>query len=176
VLGSNPARQAACSTRLSLDSPQLHAFTDCWNSGRIVHFASVIRILVADDHEVIRAGVRTILSARGDIEVYEACDGAEAVRKAMELNPDLVIMDLTMPVMGGYAAAGELRRLMPQLPILFFSIHDGATLIRDAKRVGARGFLNKRDASETLVDAVNELVVHKGTFFPDSAEPETIAS
>jgi DNA-binding NarL/FixJ family response regulator len=145
-------------------------------SNTVVHFAAVIRVLVADDHEVIRAGVRTILSARGDIEVFEACDGADAVAKATKLAPDLVIMDLTMPVMGGYAAAGELRKLMPQLPILFFSIHDGATLVRDAKRVGARGFLNKRDASETLLDAINELVIQKGTFFPDATEPEIIAS
>jgi DNA-binding NarL/FixJ family response regulator len=136
----------------------------------------VIRVLIADDHEVIREGVRSILRTRGDIEVYEASDGAEAVSRAVELKPDLIILDLTMPVMGGYAAAGQLRNIMPELPVLFFSIHDGAQLIRDAKRVGARGFLNKRDASETLLDAVYELVIHKGTFFPDSTEPEVLTS
>jgi DNA-binding NarL/FixJ family response regulator len=136
----------------------------------------VIRVLIADDHEVIREGVRSILRARGEIEVFEASDGAEAIDKAVLLKPDLVILDLTMPVMGGYAAAGHLQNIMPDMPILFFSIHDGAQLIRDAKRVGARGFLNKRDASETLLDAVYELVIHKGTFFPDSAEPQVLIS
>lgn len=68
----------------------------------------MIRVLIADDHGVIRAGVRTILSARADIEVHEACDGAEAIGKTLELVPDLVILDLTMPVIGGYAAAVEL--------------------------------------------------------------------
>ena len=136
---------------------------------------SVIRILIADDHAVIRAGVRTILMSRADIEVDEAVDGAEAVGKALRFKPDLVILDLTMPVMGGYAAAVELRRVVPEIPVLFFSIHDGPQLIRDAKEVGARGFLRKSDAAYALLDAVDELVNCKGTFFPESAETEVFS-
>jgi DNA-binding NarL/FixJ family response regulator len=132
----------------------------------------LIRILIADDHAVIRAGVRTILTSRADIEVDEAVDGAEAVGKALRFKPDLVILDLTMPVMGGYAAAVELRRLAPEIPVLFFSIHEGPQLIRDAKEVGARGFLKKSDAACALLDAVDELVTYKGTFFPESAETQ----
>ena len=132
----------------------------------------VIRILIADDHAVIRAGVRTILTSRADIEVHEAADGAEAVGKALRFKPDLVILDLTMPVMGGYAAAIELRRVAPEIPVLFFSIHEGAQLIRDAKEVGARGFLRKSDAAYALLDAVDELVTYKGTFFPEATGTE----
>ena len=132
----------------------------------------MIRILIADDHAVIRAGVRAILTSRADIEVDEAVDGAEAVAKALRFKPDLVILDLTMPVMGGYAAAVELRRLAPEIPVLFFSIHEGTQLIRDAKEVGARGFLKKSDAAYALLDAVDELVTYKGTYFPESTESQ----
>jgi DNA-binding NarL/FixJ family response regulator len=132
----------------------------------------VIRILIADDHAVIRAGVRTILMSRADIEVDEAVDGAEAVGKALRCKPDLVILDLTMPVMGGYMAAAELRRLAPEIPVLFFSIQESAQLIRDAKEIGARGFVRKSDSAYALLDAVDELVTYKGTFFPEPRETE----
>lgn len=135
----------------------------------------MIRVLIADDHAVIRAGVRTILTARADIEVDEAVDGAEAVGKVLRFRPDLVILDLTMPVMGGYAAALELRRLAPEIPVLFFSIHEGAQLIRGAKEVGARGFLKKSDAAHALLDAVDEVVTYNGTFFPEATESQVFA-
>jgi DNA-binding NarL/FixJ family response regulator len=125
----------------------------------------LIRVLIADDHDVVRAGARFILSA-GDVKVYEASNGIEAVRKALEFKPDLVILDLTMPVMGGYAAAKELHRVVPNIPVLFFSMHHTPKLVEDAKKVGARGFVHKANATKALLDAVNQLVVHKGTYFP----------
>jgi len=125
----------------------------------------LIRVLIADDHDVVRSGARLILSA-GDVKVLEATNGVEAVSKALEFKPDLVILDLTMPVMGGYAAAKELRRIAPDIPILFFSMHHSPKLVEDAKKVGARGFINKANATKTLMAAVNELVVNKGTYFP----------
>lgn len=129
-----------------------------------------IRVLVTDDHDVVRKGVRTILSA-GHIEVCgEACNGSEAVGKALELQPDLIILDLTMPVMGGFEAAIELCKLLPGTPILFYSIYQGEALVKEARRIGARGFVSKNRVGETLLKAVNILVVQKGTFFPDSAE------
>ena len=132
----------------------------------------VISVLIADDHAVIRAGVRAILTSRSDIEVHEASDGAEAVGKALQLRPDVVILDLTMPVMDGYAAALELRRLLPEIPVLFFSVHDEAQLVQDAKEVGARGFLKKSDAAYALLDAVDEVVTFKSTFFPETKATE----
>lgn len=127
-----------------------------------------MRVLIADDHEVIRAGVRLILSNDHDIETFEASNGKEVVTKTLELLPDLVILDLTMPVMDGYQAAQELRKLAPSIPILVLTIHHGTQVVKEAKAVGVRGFVNKREASRTLLDAVYELVLHKGTFFPDS--------
>jgi DNA-binding NarL/FixJ family response regulator len=132
--------------------------------------AKNIRVLIADDHEVVRRGVRTILSA-GDVEVCgEAANGSEAISKAVELRPDLVILDLTMPVMGGFEAAAEIHRMLPKMPILFYSMHDGAQVIREAQRIGARGFVNKGRLSDTLLQAVTVLVVQRGTFFPDTTE------
>lgn len=96
----------------------------------------------------------------------EASDGREAISKAMALKPDLIILDLTMPVLGGYAAATELQQLLPKVPILFYSMHEGAHLINEAKQIGVRGYVSKSHISDTLLDAVDALVLRKGTFFP----------
>jgi DNA-binding NarL/FixJ family response regulator len=117
----------------------------------------------------VRRGVRSILLSRPDVEVCgEACDGKEAIEKALELKPDVIVLDLTMPVMGGFAAAAELRRRLPDVPILFYSIHDGAYLVAEAKRLGVQGFVSKSRISETLLEAIDALVVRKTTFFPPS--------
>ena len=131
----------------------------------------MIRVLIADDHEVIRAGVRSILS-KGEIELFEAANGVEAVSKTIELKPDLVILDLTMPVMGGYAAAKEIRRLGLNVPILFFTIHESVQLVRDAGQIPAQGYVCKSHAAKMLQTAVYELTLRKGTFFqePDADE------
>jgi len=110
--------------------------------------AFMIRAIIADDHAFFRIVVRTILKKRGDIEVHEASDGAEAVAKALELKPDVVILDLNMPVMNGYEAAAELRRLLPEIPILFFSTQNRTQLAADARSVGVQGFVNKTDANK----------------------------
>ena len=113
--------------------------------------------------------MRSILLSRPDIEVCgEACDGKEAVDRALELKPDIIVLDLTMPVMGGFAAAAELLRRLPEIPILFYSIHDGSYLIAEAKRLGVQGFVSKSRISETLLEAIDSLVVRKATFFPSS--------
>jgi DNA-binding NarL/FixJ family response regulator len=129
-----------------------------------------IRVLIADDHDAVRKGVRAILTSAHIDVCGEAENGSEAVAKAIELKPDLVILDLTMPVMGGFEAAMELRRSVPKLPVLFYSIHEGPQLIKEAKRIGVRGFVNKNRVSDTLLDAVSVLVLQGGTFFPDPTE------
>jgi DNA-binding NarL/FixJ family response regulator len=128
-------------------------------------------VLIADDHEAIRKGVRTILRSREDVEICgEASNGSEAVRMAVELKPDLIILDLTMPVMGGFAAAKELRQLLTKMHILFYSMHEGTQLIKEAKQAGARGFVSKSRISETLLDALDSVVVRNGTFFPNGGD------
>jgi DNA-binding NarL/FixJ family response regulator len=129
--------------------------------------SALIRVLIADDHDAIRRGVRSVLLTNVEIDVCaEAANGKEAIAKALECQPDIIILDLTMPVMGGFAAAIELRRILPDVPILFYSMHQGEHLIREAKRIGVQGFVSKGSSSETLLGAVDALVVRKGTFFP----------
>jgi DNA-binding NarL/FixJ family response regulator len=126
-----------------------------------------MRCLLVDDHESVRAGVTAILSSRANIEVCgEASNGREAVEKARELHPDLIILDVTMPVMDGINSAKEIRTFLPDVPILFFSMHDGVYLVHEAKMAGGQGFVSKTDASATLLDAVDALA-NKQTYFPD---------
>lgn len=126
-------------------------------------------MLIADDHSAVRRGVRSILLTRDDVEICgEAYDGRDAVNRALKLRPDLIILDLTMPVMGGFEAARVLRKILPETPILFYSMHHGDQLIQDVKQLGVQGFVCKDEDSGTLLNAVDVLVVRKGTFFPDS--------
>ena len=134
-----------------------------------------MRCLLVDDHESVRMGVTAILSSRSNIEVCgEAVNGQEAVEKARDLKPDLIIMDVNMPVLDGIHSAKEIRTFLPDVPILFFSMHDGVYLVHEAKMAGGQGFVNKTDARATLLDAVDALV-KKQTYFPDRSRSKRTA-
>jgi two-component system, NarL family, nitrate/nitrite response regulator NarL len=129
-----------------------------------------MRCLLVDDHESVRAGVTAILSSRPNIEVCgEATNGQEAVEKARALQPDLIILDVTMPVLDGIHSAKEIRTFLPDVPILFFSMHDGIYLVHEAKMAGVQGFVSKTDARATLLDAIDALA-NKQTYFPDHSK------
>ena len=123
-----------------------------------------MRILIADDHPIVRRGVCSILESRKDLQVCaEASDGEEAVQKAIELKPDAVILDVTMPRLDGFQAAKRILESL-QVPILMLSMHDGDEMIRLAISVGAKGFINKTAIVESLLTAV-DIVMAGGTFF-----------
>jgi DNA-binding NarL/FixJ family response regulator len=125
-----------------------------------------LRILIADDHESVRKGVCVILGTRGDIEVCgEASNGREAIAKALELKPDLIILDVTMPVVNGMDAAEVIRKSLPRVPILFLSMHENRQIIAEAKRIGVRGYVRKSDAAATLLNAIDALLRDE-PFFP----------
>jgi DNA-binding NarL/FixJ family response regulator len=125
-----------------------------------------VRVLIADDHEAVRRGVCAILESRVGLEVCgEAKDGAEAVEKARELQPDLIILDITMPVLGGLAAAREIRMFLPRTPILIFSMHESREMMEEARKIGAQGYVTKQEAGRSLLDAVDALALSQ-TFFP----------
>ena len=126
-----------------------------------------IRVLIADDHDAIRKGVATILSHDGIEVCGEASNGIEAVTNAVQLRPDIVILDLTMPLMGGFEAARKLRKVLPDIPILIYSMHGSDQLIKEIRRLGLQGFVSKSDISKVLPEAVNAVVDQKATFFPD---------
>jgi DNA-binding NarL/FixJ family response regulator len=127
------------------------------------------RILVADDHEVVRQGIRMILEARPDWEICgEAENGQEAIRLAAELRPDVIIMDITMPVMSGLEAAKELSKLRLPSRILIFTMHESKTLDASVRKVGAHGYVVKSRASRDLIEALERLL-SGGTFFDDAS-------
>lgn len=124
------------------------------------------RILIADDHELMRRGLRGLIeSQEGWAVCGEALEGNEAVRKAKELKPDLVIMDINMPELGGLAAANLIRRENEGTRILFFTVHDSEEVLREIVESGAHGYVAKSRAGQDLVDAVRDILSGK-TFFP----------
>jgi DNA-binding NarL/FixJ family response regulator len=126
-----------------------------------------LRVLIADDHESVRKGVCVILGTRGDIEVCgEASNGREAIDKAKELQPDLIILDITMPVLSGIDAAEVIRTALPHVPILFLSMHQSRQIVAEAKRIGVQGYVRKSEAATTLLNAV-DAVLRNEPFFPD---------
>jgi DNA-binding NarL/FixJ family response regulator len=126
-----------------------------------------MRILIADDHEVIRRGVIRVLQSRGDVEeCAEATNGKEAVEKALVWKPDLVLLDVRLPVLSGFDAAKEIKQHEPDIPILFFSIHDTKEILEQARSVGD-GFILKDKIVEMLPNAI-DVLCHNQTFFPSA--------
>jgi DNA-binding NarL/FixJ family response regulator len=125
----------------------------------------MLRILIADDHEVARRGIRSLLEAHPGWEICgEAKDGREAVESANKLKPDLVLLDIGMPRLNGLDAARQILATCPETRILILTMHDSDQVVRDVLAVGARGFLLKSDAGRDLVAAV-EALQHQRTFF-----------
>jgi len=116
------------------------------------------RILVADDHEVVRKGLVALLQQQPNWEVCgEAADGREAVEKTRELKPDVVILDIGMPSLNGLEATRQILKLNAQAKVLILTLHDSDQVVRDVLNAGARGFLLKSDAARDLVAAVEAL-------------------
>ena len=115
----------------------------------------MIRVLLVDDHAVVRTGFRLLLQAKPDIAVVgEAESGEAACQRYVELSPDVVVMDIAMPGMGGIEALRRIRAHDPQARVLALSAHDDPMHARRALREGALGFLSKRSAPEALLEAV----------------------
>src|ERR1700732_1389998 len=133
-----------------------------------------MRSLIADDHDAIRSSVIRVLQSRADVEeCAEATNGKEAVEKALAWKPDLVLLDARLPVLSGFDAAKEIKQHSPDIPILFFSIHDTNETLEQARLVGD-GFILKDKIVEMLPSAI-EALRHKQPFFPAHADSEDTA-
>jgi len=121
-----------------------------------------VRILIGDDHEIVRRGLRALLSSRSKWEVVaEAATGREAVESARRLKPDIVILDITMPDSNGLDAARIMSRELPKTEILILTMHESLQLAREVINVGARGCVLKSDAESELLTAVETLSQHR---------------
>ena len=131
------------------------------------------KILIVDDHEVVRQGIRTILRARSQWEVCgEAVNGRDAIEKAQSLDPDVIIMDITMPEMSGIEATREITKLKLRAAVLVFTMHESKNLATTVQDAGARGFVLKSHAARDLLDALEALMAG-GTFFGADPGKET---
>jgi len=130
--------------------------------------AKRIRILLADDHAVLRAGLRALLAAQGDLEVVgEASEGAEAIRLCQALRPDVVVMDISMPGVSGIDATACIKRDLPSTKVLILSMHDDRGYLRQVLRVGASGYVLKKAADTELLAAIRAAA--RGDVFLDPA-------
>ena len=123
------------------------------------------RILIADDHDVVRSGLRAILEAQeGWVVVAEAADGRDAVEKATETKPDIAILDYSLPFANGAEVTRQIRVRVPGVEVLIFTMHDSDDIVLDLLSAGAKGYLLKSDARKFLLTAVESLVAHKPFF------------
>jgi DNA-binding NarL/FixJ family response regulator len=132
------------------------------------------RILIADDHADVRAGLRAILGVQpGWTIVAEAADGRQAVDLVAETCPDVVVLDYRLPVMNGVDATRAIRASRPETEVLIFTMHGSRHLIRRLLEAGARGYLSKSEARRLLIAAVTSLAQHE-PFFPDSVPTDLL--
>jgi len=130
-----------------------------------------IRILIADDHALVRESIRAILANQGDMEIIAtAGDGSEAVQLALTHQPDVVVMDISMPSMDGLHATELIHRAQEDTNIVILSMHVNAALVQQALRMGARGYVLKRRATEELPDAIRA-AVHGEVFLSPAIPP-----
>ena len=126
-----------------------------------------IRVLLADDHQLIRSGLRLVLEREADIIVAgEACDGREAVALAKSLRPDVIVMDIGMPNLNGIEAAHQMTQDRPKVTIVMLSMHSDESYVLRALRAGARGYLLKDSAEADLIKAVHVVAGGKSFFSP----------
>ncbi len=129
------------------------------------------RVMLADDHAVVRRGLRTLIEGVPGWEVVaEAANGTEAVALAVEAKPDILIMDLSMPGLGGVDATLEVRKKLPQVEILILTMHESDRLAGQALRAGARGYLLKGESEDKLLEALEALSRHQPYFSPSVSE------
>ena len=130
-----------------------------------------MRVLIVDDHEIVRRGVRSLLLSQANCDVCgEAVDGLDAVEKARELKPDVIVMDVSMPNLNGLDATRQVRRILPQTEVLILSQHDSAEMVRQAFHAGARGYVVKSSISRQLVAALDKVSRHEPFFDNGVAE------
>ena len=126
--------------------------------------AAKLRVLLADDHNVVRAGLKSLIDAQADMEVIaEAADGEAACRRAVETGPDVAVLDVSMPLLGGAAAAERIKHDRPDARVLALTVHEDRGYLQQLMQAGASGYLLKRAAADELIRAIRT-VARGGTY------------
>ena len=134
----------------------------------------MIRVLLADDHSIVRAGLRRIVEESGDMEVVaEASDGRGAVFQARSCNPDVAVVDISMPVLDGLEVTSQLQGEIPDLPIIILTMHEEDQYVVRAIEAGAMGYITKKSAPEQLVRAIRR--VHGGQRYLSAEATDALA-
>src|SRR3954452_14683918 len=121
----------------------------------------MIRVLLADDHELLRKGVRALLETHENIEVCgEAVNGHETIQQVIDLRPDVAVLDITMPGINGLEVTAEIRQSVPETEVLIFSAQESENMVREVLGAGARGFIFKADAPSHLTAAIEAVAKH----------------
>jgi two-component system, NarL family, response regulator NreC len=123
-----------------------------------------IKVLIADDHSIVRAGLRTLIKAEADLELIgEATGGVEAIEKVQLLHPDVLVLDLSMPDLDGLAVTRQLKELKSTCSILILTVHEDEALLREAIKIGSAGYIIKHAADDELISAIR--AVHRGEIY-----------
>ena len=131
----------------------------------------MIKVLLADDHSIVRAGLRRIVEESGDMEVVaEADDGREAIQLVQKTDPDVAVVDISMPGLDGLEVIGRLQTLKPELPILVLTMHEEGQYVVRTIEAGAKGYLTKQSAPEQLVKAIRKIYDGKRYITDEAAE------
>jgi DNA-binding NarL/FixJ family response regulator len=124
-----------------------------------------VNILVADDHDIVREGLKTLLQSQPKWKICdEASTGREAVEKARQHKPDIIVLDFSMPELNGLEATRQIRKILPRTEVLILTMHDSEQLAKEVLQAGARGYLLKTHAKKQLVPAVAALAEHQPYF------------
>jgi DNA-binding NarL/FixJ family response regulator len=130
--------------------------------------AAKLRVLLADDHNVVRAGLRALIDAQDDMEVVaEAADGESACRLTAELGPDVAVLDVSMPILGGARATARIARDRPGTKVVALTVHEDRGYLQQLLQAGAAGYVLKRAAADDLIHAIRT-VARGGTFLDPS--------
>ncbi|MEI7880374.1 MAG: response regulator transcription factor, partial [bacterium] len=132
---------------------------------------SSLRILIADDHELVRKGLRSVLDGQPGWTICgEAINGRDAVEKAKQLKPDVMIMDVTMPELNGLEATRQILKDRPKTEVLILTVHESEQLVGEVLAAGARGYILKGDTTRLLVSAIESIAQHKPFFTGTASE------
>ena len=134
----------------------------------------MIKVLLADDHDIVRAGLRRVVEESGEIAVVaEASDGKQVIGKVKDECPDVVVVDISMPQLDGFEVIAQLHSQYPQVPVLVLSMHEEEQYVVRAIGLGAKGYISKRSAPEQLVSAIKKL--YAGGYYLSESAAESVA-